>query len=278
MSQRGESTLGLLAFDVGNTSVKCAAFVNGRWERLFRADTRPVEQLPERLRQGLPADRAALFAGGRCIASSVCPPADALVAEFWEAIGGTGSVEFFGTDLPVPIPAKVDEPDKVGVDRLLLAVGARELGGASCIVVSAGTAITVDLVDAEGAFAGGAIAPGFGAAARALHNQTALLPLVEPQRPASAVGTNTPEAVGSGVYWFCAGGVLALIAQYRKRPGSEGAEIICTGSDAELLLPAMAEAGATHAPNLIFEGMAAALRILAAERHVHEEAHGEGQP
>jgi type III pantothenate kinase len=155
----------------------------------------------------------------------------------------------------------VREPEKVGVDRLLTALGARALRGAPCIVVSAGTAITADLVDAGGSFAGGAIAPGFHLAARALHEQTSLLPLVEPARPAEPAGRDTISAVQSGVYWSCAGGVLALIERFRLLPGCAGAAVVCTGSDASLLVPVLAEGDSCAEPDLLFKGIAASLGL-----------------
>lgn len=249
----------LFAFDVGNTSVKCAAFARAEWEQVLRVETRPVQALAERLRAALPAARAASFSGGRCVVSSVCPAADRAIASFWAGIGGVGRAEFFGGDLPVPMPTRALDPGKVGVDRLLLALGAREVCGSPCIVVSAGTAITADLVDEDGAFAGGAIAPGLGLAAVALHDAAALLPLVEPARPQDPVGTDTEAAVRSGVYWSCAGGVLALIARYRERPGCAAAPVVYTGTDASLLLCAMPREQRRHEPFLLFKGIEAAL-------------------
>jgi type III pantothenate kinase len=182
------------------------------------------------------------------------------VASFSRGLG-IEKVEFFGRDLPVPMKTKVRKPEKVGTDRLLAALAAKELRGAPCIVVSAGTAITVDLVDAQGCFAGGAIAPGFHLAARALHEQTALLPLVEPARPAEPAGQDTTSAVQSGVYWSCAGGVLALVEHFKELPGCGGAAVVCTGSDASLLLPVLPGGDSCAEPDLLFKGMAVALGL-----------------
>jgi type III pantothenate kinase len=247
----------LLAVDVGNSTVKCAVLRAGAWQVLMRVPTWPVEGLSSRLTEALPHAEVASLRGARCVAASVCPPADVAVAAFAQAAGAAPAA-FFGRDLPVPIPAKLLRPEEAGVDRLLLALGAREGYGSPCIVVSAGTAVTVDLVDADGAFAGGAIAPGFALAARALHEGTALLPLVEPARPHDAVGRATAEALRSGVYWSCAGGVRALARQYGSRPGCRNARIVLTGADAPLLLPALPRSRTRHVPDLIFRGMAAA--------------------
>lgn len=248
----------LLAFDAGNTSVKAAALIGGRWQRLMRVPTKPADGLVDRMAEAFPPAKARSLRPGRCVVSSVCPAADDAVTAYWRSAGGR-EAEFFGRTLPVPMPTKVREPEKVGTDRLLITLAAKTFRGAPCIVVSAGTAITVDLVDANGALAGGAIAPGFHVAALALHEHTAFLPLVELGKPQPFLGPDTEDAVRSGVYWSCAGGVLALVDRFRSLPGAAGAPLVCTGTDAPLLLPALPEGEACCEPDLIFRGMAAAL-------------------
>jgi type III pantothenate kinase len=189
--------------------------------------------------------------------ASVFPQADDGVGAFCHGRGW--EPRFFRSDIPIPLPVRLAEPGKVGVDRLLLALGALDACGAPCIIASAGTAVTVDLVDADGTFAGGAIMPGLGLAARSLHERAALLPLVTAAAPESAVGADTESAIRSGVYWGCVGGIRALVEQYRSRPGCTSAPLVLTGTDAPLLLPALAELDARHTPDLIFDGMVAAL-------------------
>ena len=251
----------LIAFDVGNSAVKCAAGGAGRWDLLFTIPTLPVDSLGERLAAAL--DDARLPDGPpRWVASSVCPEADEALAADCRRRGVPGP-EMFGRELPIPITTLADEPERVGTDRLLCALGARELAGAPCIVVGAGTAITVDLVDAQGRFAGGAIAPGFSLSAQALHQGTASLPLVEPLAPERAVGADTTEAMRSGIDAFCRGGAAELVRRIlAELPGreAEGLSLVVTGGQAERLLPlAGCELPARHVPDLIFVGMAAAL-------------------
>jgi len=260
MEGTGPEPASLVGFDIGNTSVKCAALVAGRWELLCRVGTRPLDTLAERLADSFPEERLSQVTGGRCVACSVQPAADDAVRDLWRAMGGAGEVAFLGAEVPIRMATRVWEPEGVGRDRLVLAMGARELCGAPCVVVSAGTAITVDWVDRDGAFAGGAIAPGFGLSARALHAGTALLPLVEPAVPRHPVGRSTEEALVSGIYWACAGGVLALVENYLREHEAPDAPVLCTGSDAPLLLSALEQTGARHEPLLLFRGMAEALR------------------
>ncbi len=123
----------------------------------------------------------------------------------------------------MPLVARVDEPDKVGIDRLANALAADRLrsAGSAAIVVDLGSAITVDVVSADGAFLGGAIMPGIAMSARALHEFTDLLPL-EPMselaQPPAPLGKTTSACLQAGLYWGAIGGVRELIA----RLGTDG--------------------------------------------------------
>ncbi len=115
----------------------------------------------------------------------------------------------------LPLEVRLAEPDKVGVDRLLDAVAANVLRESGCpaIVVDMGTAITVDLVAADGAFCGGAILPGIAMSARALNEFTDLLPQIDVadlREPPPPVGRSTVEAMRSGLFWFVVGAVREL--------------------------------------------------------------------
>src|SRR6185503_14975808 len=97
---------------------------------------------------------------------------------------------------------RCSEPERVGADRLYAAAGAVALYARSCVVVDAGTALTVDAVfvgDGTRAFLGGAIAPGPRLLAAALASGTARLPLIEPRVGAQALGTVTEDATQAGV-------------------------------------------------------------------------------
>jgi type III pantothenate kinase len=102
------------------------------------------------------------------------------------------------------------------------------------VIVDAGSAITVDAVDAKGRFIGGAIAPGPELQARALHEHTALLPLVPFAKPASALGKDTEQAIQSGIYWGGVGAVAELVRQVSKHAG-EHPQLFVTGGHGQLL-------------------------------------------
>jgi type III pantothenate kinase len=98
----------------------------------------------------------------------------------------------------VPIPIRVDRPSEVGADRLVNALAVARLYGTPAIVVDFGTATKFDCVSKDGAFVGGAIAPGLVTGIESLAARTARLPRIELKEPEKAIGTDTVAAMQSG--------------------------------------------------------------------------------
>ncbi|REJ77025.1 MAG: type III pantothenate kinase [Planctomycetota bacterium] len=163
-----------------------------------------------------------------------------------------------------PIEIDVDFPDKVGIDRLLNGVAANRLreSGQCVVIVDSGTATTVDCVDAEGRFCGGAILPGFDLCARALHQYTALLPVIEmssvlqSDAAPAELGRNTEAAITGGLYWGHVGAVKELVGRLsgHDEPGQESL-LLLTGGAAPLLHPHLS-ANARMEPHLALQGLA----------------------
>jgi type III pantothenate kinase len=118
-------------------------------------------------------------------------------------------------DCRLPAPPRVDEGTTVGPDRLVNAAGAHDRHGGDLIVVDFGTATTFDVVDADGAYVGGAIAPGVNLSLEALHMAAAALPHVDVTKPGRVVGTNTVACMQSGVFWGYVGLVKEICARIR---------------------------------------------------------------
>lgn len=139
-----------------------------------------------------------------------------------------------GEDIPPAIGLHLDPETITGVDRLLTASAAWDRFQQACVIVDAGTCVTVDFVDGEGTFHGGAIAPGARMQLSAMHNVTAL-PDVDFERPLrEAFGKNTAQAMLQGVYHGIRGMVRQLTEQYSIRYGAYPA-VIATGGDSEIL-------------------------------------------
>ncbi len=159
----------------------------------------------------------------------------------------------------LPLEVAIERPDMVGIDRLLDALAANFLRQPNrpAVVVDVGTAITVDLLSADGEFLGGAILPGIGMSARAMHQFTDLLPLVpmsELSTPPPALGTSTTPAMRSGLFWGAVGAIRELTARLGEGLNRPPQTILTGGASpavAELLGPS-----AQHVPQLTLAGIA----------------------
>lgn len=164
-----------------------------------------------------------------------------------------------------PLEICVEEPRKVGLDRLLNAVAANRLRDSAqgAIIIDTGTATTIDVVSPEGSFAGGAILPGFELSAKALHNYTALLPLIPvddlQQEEPVVLGKNTTDAIRSGLFWGQLGAIRELVCQQRDQllPNAKQVPplILLSGGGSALLAPHL-EGLVRFEPLLTLQGLA----------------------
>ena len=136
-------------------------------------------------------------------------------------------------DCRLPVAPRVDQGTTVGPDRLVNTVSGFDRHGGDLIVVDFGTATTFDVIDHDGAYIGGVIAPGVNLSLEALHMAAAALPHVDVAKPAKAIGTNTVACMQSGVYWGYVGlveGIVREVRRERDRP----MKVIATGGLASL--------------------------------------------
>jgi len=110
------------------------------------------------------------------------------------------SVQWIGREIDIPIGVETQNPSETGIDRILNVAAAFEQMSKACIVVDAGTAVTVDCCNDNGDFLGGAIAPGVSMMVDALAEKTAGIGRVSFSTPSGAVGDSTASAVSQGVY------------------------------------------------------------------------------
>ena len=233
----------LLTIDSGNTNIVFAVFDDdGRMRGEWRSSTNVNRTADEywvwltHLMQLARIDRGDIDAG---IVATVVPATlfslKTLCRRYFQVepliVGDPG------VDLGVKV--LMDNPDEVGADRLVNTVAAFERYGGPVIVIDFGTATTFDVIDGDGSYCGGAIAPGINLSLEALHRAAAKLPLVPVARPKRVVGKATVPAMQSGIYW----GYASLIEGLVARIGSEFAaetgdsrpmEVIATGGLAPL--------------------------------------------
>ena len=161
----------------------------------------------------------------------------------------------------LPVTLDYETPETLGMDRVAAAVGARELSGCQdpLLVVDAGSCITIDLLDQNDVFRGGAIAPGLRMRFRALHDYTAALPLVEPDDQFILLGgRNTNDSILAGVQEAAALEIQAFAERYRAKMPS--LKLFLTGGDADffakrLFFPKFAN------PNLMYIGLDKILKM-----------------
>jgi len=259
---------GLLAIDVGSSRVKLGLFASpGEWDDrqlpqpqatlavLHRGVDR--KQWSAELKQWL--EQPSLASSPACCLASVHPKAAKEVAAVL-AENEISEVHVLSQD-EVPIAVEVKNPQQVGIDRLLNALAANRLRKANqpAIVVDVGSASTVDLVGPDGAFQGGAILPGIGMSAAALHAGTASLPLLSAEiladQPA-VIGKTTQEAIAAGVYWGAVGAIGELI----DRLGLACAVppmVLLTGEDAKRIVVELQRENrrVQHVPNMVLSGV-----------------------
>jgi type III pantothenate kinase len=133
----------------------------------------------------------------------------------------------------LPVAPRVDEGTQVGPDRLVNTAGAHDRHGGNLIVVDFGTATTFDVVEEDGAYVGGIIAPGVNTSLQALHMSAAALPHVDVSRPQRVVGTNTVACMQSGIFWGYVGLVREICDRIKGERGQD-MRIIGTGGLASL--------------------------------------------
>lgn len=245
----------LLALDAGNSNLTAALFDGQRLEAVWRlrADPRATADdlsvtFGALLRARGLSEANVAGVGIACVVPPLAPALAALAAQHLRA-----PVVVVGPESAGGLRIAVDEPAALGPDRIAGAVAAVERHGAPVIVADFGSATTLTVVSSERAIVGGAIAPGIGMAARALHERTGRLPLVEPAAPGHAVGASTQEAIRAGVVFGCVGAVRELLRRTRAELGSE-APLIATGGLCGVIAPLLPEIAAVE-PLLTLEGV-----------------------
>jgi type III pantothenate kinase len=249
----------LLAVDAGNTNVVFAVHDGiewrGRWRVATRADRTSDEYAVWLLalfqHAGLKPEQVA-----RCVIGTVVPAALYNLRRLCR--------DWFGREPLIArspmnwgFEIKVDRPAEVGADRLLNSLAAQHHYQGPLIVIDFGTATTFDVVDRDGAYLGGVIAPGINLSLEALHQAAARLPRIGIGRPQAVIGRDTVSAMQSGIYWGYVGLVEGIAARIQAE--YEGPmKVLATGG----LAPLFAEGTSVIEkidPDLTLEG----LRLLA---------------
>jgi type III pantothenate kinase len=245
--------INLLVLNVGNSRLSAGVFSAGGLEHVVRVPHSQQADWP-RVIQDL-WDKIAGSDSPAIAGVSVNP---AMLEPLEHVVEQTANrkVQWVGRELEVPIDVLTDSPEETGLDRVLNIAAAYEQIEKACVVVDAGSAITIDACNEKGAFLGGAIAPGARMMLDALHEKTAKLPRVELEIPRDGFGASTTEAIRQGVYHGIRGMVKELVEQYAVALG-RWPDVIATGGDAEKLFSGW-ELIHAIAPDLTLYGVALA--------------------
>ncbi|MBS0558770.1 MAG: type III pantothenate kinase [Proteobacteria bacterium] len=249
----------LLVIDAGNTNVVCAVHDGKGWRGIWRIatdDQRTSDEYAVWLLTLLQHSRLKPTDITRSVIGTVVPAALYHLRRLCRDWFASEPLVARAT-LDWGFPIRVDRPDEVGADRLLNALAAHRRFGGPLVVVDFGTATTFDVVDDDGGYVGGVIAPGINLSIEALHKAAARLPRIGIGRPQAVIGRSTVPAMQSGVYWGYVGLVEGLITRIRAEHGKP-LKVVATGG----LAPLFAE-GTTMIeqidPDLTLDG----LRLLA---------------
>jgi type III pantothenate kinase len=227
----------LLALDVGNTNITIGAFDGSTLTAHWRIATQGDRLADEyavilinlfKLRGVDPTQfECAILAS---VVPSLTPVFEEVCRRYFKTTPVT-----VGTGTRTGLRILYDSPRDVGADRVVDAVAALKLyGPPPLVIVDFGTATVFDAINADGDYLGGAIAPGITIAAQALFEKASLLWTVKLERPRSAIGKNTVNALQSGIMLGYVGLVEGIVGRFKEELGGE-ATVVATGGLADVI-------------------------------------------
>ena len=246
----------LLAIDVGNTNVSMGLWYEGEWVITWRARTVP-DKMPDEyavlLGNFLESSELTFAAISGVAISSVVPR---LTTTFVELVERYIHVEplVVTHQTKTGVRIDIDQPAQAGADRIVNSAAVVALYGAPAIVIDFGTATTFDIVSADGAYRGGAIAPGINVSQDALVNATARLHKVDLLPPPCVIGTNTIHAMQSGIFLGYVAMIEGMVKRFKVAMKDEHVQVIATGGLA-VLFNENTDAIDLIAPELTLEGL-----------------------
>ncbi len=239
-----------LLLDIGNTHTHLGLADNRRVIRTAQIPT--CSWLGPRASHALRA-----FAGSSpidsCSLCSVVPRVTPRIIQWARRLSGQAPFELTWKTIP-GLGIRYRRPQTIGADRLANALAARHHYGCPAIVIDFGTAVTFDVVDPDGCYIGGVIAPGLAAMTEYLHDRTALLPRIAIRDVPHAIGRSTREAMQIGAVHGYRGLIRELLRQIRLELGCRRPRIIATGGYAALIARGLPEIQAVD-PRLTLEGL-----------------------
>ena len=225
----------LLVVDAGNTNIVFGLHDGSTWRGIWRIGTdtrRTSDEYAVWLMSLLDLCGLDRRNVSRAVISTVVPPALYHLRRLCRDWFGLEPL-LAATNLDWGFLIKMDNPAEVGLDRLLDGLAAHQKYGGPVLVIDFGTATTFNVIDDEGNYCGGAIAPGINLSVEALHMAAARLPRVGVGRPQAVIGRNTIVAMRSGIFWGYIGLIEGMTTRIRQEYGSP-MKVVATGGLAPL--------------------------------------------
>ena len=260
--------MNIIAVDIGNTNITIALYLKDEEQFIKSVSGGSREKLTDLFKSAwekIPVAKSSTEGkrDGVIVVCSVKTDWTQLVREIVKD-NLDEKVHIIGQDIPLPMTLWVDEPDKVGTDRVVSAAAAYAVVKDAVAVADVGTAVTIDLVDDKGIFLGGAICPGLDIGASALGEHTAQLPKVKITRPKEPYGKNTTDAINCGLYYSAVATVQEVIRRYAENLG-KWPHTVLTGSAAEIIKDDC-EFIDSYVPDLVVKGI-----FLAYKKYIEEK-------
>ncbi len=227
----------LLAIDAGNTNTVFAVYEGEEQKGLWRAATDTRRTADEHfvwLSQVMAVEGLERADIDAAIISTVVPASLFNLTRLCARYFDVDALVVGEPNVDIGISVRLDNPNEVGADRLVNAVAAKSEYGGPLILIDFGTATTFDVIDVDGDYVGGIIAPGANLSMEALHMAAAKLPLVAVRQPAHVVGGGTVEAMQSGIFYGYLSLIEGLVGRIREERGEPDLRAIATGGLAPL--------------------------------------------
>ena len=251
----------ILAIDCGNAHIafgcmdeKTLAPVQG--STVFRIPTDRAETdfgYTVKIRQVLEIHKIQPEKIGGAVISCVVPPLTAVLSRAVRMMIGQDAL-IVGAGVKTGLHICINDPGTLASDLVATAVAAKEEYPLPCVIVDLGTATTITMVDGQGRYIGGAILPGTGISLNALSETTSLLPYIEMQTPARVIGSNTVDAMKSGILYGSAGAIDGILERMEKERGEQPASIVATGGLSGKVCP-LCTHSMTVDPTLLLRGL-----------------------
>ena len=260
--------MNIIAVDIGNTNITIALYLKDEEEFIKSIPGRSRAKLTDIFKSAwekIPVAKSSKEGkrDGVIVVCSVNPAWTQLIRTIVKD-NLDEKVHIIGEDIPLPLTLWVDEPDKVGTDRVVSAAAAYAVVKDAVVVADFGTAVTIDVIDEKGIFLGGVICPGLEISARALKKHTAQLPKAKITRPKTPYGKNTTEAINCGLYYSAVATVQEVIRRYAENLG-KWPHTVLTGSAAKIIKDDC-EFIDSYVPNLVVKGI-----VLAYKKYIEEK-------